>query len=308
MLAEAVNCTHNGTGGSGTLTLTSVTGYPQITDVFGASGTLNVNYTIAEYTDSTLVTLSKYESGFGSIVLSTNVLTRSIPRVSWSSGGSYDATAPAAVSFGNTAANVRVMLTSGHVNTRSVFSRPHDGSTGASLDGWGLFDDKQQWDTNAATITLADGTKYWWPVDYINPRQITQVAVRVTTGQPAKTGRLGIYDQDTSTGLAGNLISEFTSGGQISLASNNTFASVTPTALWVPPGNYWLCFQSDATSATIVTIRPYGNSRIATTASRDFMYFSKTGTYGALPSTGDNTSLTTVTLSGNVRPAAFYKV
>lgn len=307
MLAEAVNCTHNGTGGSGTITLTSVTGYPQVTDVFGTSGTMFVHYTIAEYTDSTLVTLANYESGTGSIVLSTNVLTRTYPRITWVSGGAYDNTTPAALSFGNTAANVRVMLTSGHISTQHVMPRHHDGSTGATTDSWNFFNDKQQWDSSATVFTLVDGTKYWCPITYVHPRPIASVAVRVGTGQAAKDLRMGIYDWDPTTGLPLNLLNEFTSVSQISLVTGSTFASVSKTA-YIQPGNYYLCIQSNSSTATIMTTRAYGNCRAATLgAGRDLIWFSETGTYGALPTTSDQAGLTAVSLSTNNHMGLLFK-
>lgn len=86
------------TGGTGALTLTDVTNRPNFDDVF--AGTTLVEYVIEEEASG------KFESGIGSFVASTKVLTRT-QVLSTYTGGTYDATTPSAVSFGTSGVTVR---------------------------------------------------------------------------------------------------------------------------------------------------------------------------------------------------------
>ena len=298
MYADAVNCTHNGTGGSGTITLASVSGWPQPTDVFGTSGTMFVMYSIAEYTDSTLVTLSKYESGYGSLVLSTNVLTRTTVLKTWTSGGSYARTGASALTFGNTAANVRITLGASVHNVRGgLLKACNDG------DNYTLFNPAQLRDSTIGSVAPVNGTMYYWSFEHVFAGIITTVAIEVATGESGKECRIGVYDVDTADGLPENLITEFTSATQISLTTGSAFASVTMgTPFHLPPGRYWMALQTNATgTGTIRQCTTATHSFMSGSGQRDTVYFTKASTYGALPAAA-LTSLTRVTKSASGGP------
>lgn len=301
MFNDAINATHNGTGGSGTLTLAAVTGWPQPTSWMGTSGTRIVYYEIVEYTDSTLSVLSLYERGVGSLVLSTNVLTRTAIRCTWN-GTTYNDANPTALTFGNTAANVRVLLTSSAVTQAPALP----GINAATGDTYALFNTRQQLDSNGATLNLTTGTKYYIPCEHRFGKPLTTFAVNATSIATTGSVRVGIYDMG-SDGLPANLISEITSGSQFGINTATGLKSVTPaTPLFLPPGFYFAMFQADA-AVQLQTIRHYGQGGAGSSlASRDCVYLTKTGTYGALPTVAD-TGLTMVTLSSGNQLGLYIK-
>lgn len=301
MYADAVRCTHNGTGGSSTLTLAAVTGYPQPSDVWSTSGTKRVHYEICEYTDSTFATLSKYERGIGSLVLSTGVLTRTDVLYTASSG-TVNAANPTALNFGNTAANIQILF-----GASAFTQRPALPAIQAAVGDtqWTPINWRQQADSTASTLALSANTEYWIPIEFIYGKPITSIGVEITTGATGNL-RLSLYDWDTD-GLAGNLLTEFTSGTQIDTSGAAGVHSVTPASkYWAPPGFYWLLLQCNATP----TLRSYpvvGNPGAGIHSARDIVYITKSGTYGAAPSTGSKSSLSQSTRSAGFPPSVVIK-
>lgn len=300
MFADALNFTHNGTGGSGTLTVAARTGFPQPSDVWGTSLTKYVNYNIAEYTDSTFATLSKYERGIGSIDLSTSILTRTSVRASWTSGGSYNCANPTALTFGNTAANIIITFTA----TANAI-RPGIPGNIAQVDTYHYFNSHQQWDSGSAFITMANGTALWSLCEYSSDIPITTVAVNIGTG--AGTGlRVGFYDINPTTGFPKNLISEPTSTTQFNPATSG-FKSVTPaTPLWLPNGWYWVVWLANG-APTLAALTSQGYPGMNSSGSRDYMWFNSAVTYGALPATGPTTWGAALSRSSGNPPWLGYK-
>ena len=298
MFADAIRCTHNGTGGSSTLTLTSVTGYPQPTSVFGTSGTRIVYYEIAEYTDSTFATLNQYERGIGSLVLSTNVLTRSRPDAAWTSS-TYTSTGATALTITNTAANVQILLTASTVTQRPALPAMQSAVLGS---GWAMMNTRQQADSNSATYGVSSGNNYYIPIEFSYGKPITAVAIEVTTAA-AGSARLALYDWGTD-GLPQNLITEFTASTQFNTGSTGV---MSVTGNWfIPPGWYWLLLQFNA-APSIRTYNVGGNSGGGENGQRDLMFYIKSGTYGTLPNPGDKTAASSMTRSGNVQPIVWCK-
>lgn len=307
MFGDAIRCTSS-TGGSSTLTLNSVTGWPQPTDVFGASGTMLVEYQISEYTDSTLSVLSKFESGRGSLVLSTNVLTRSVPKVTWTSGGSYNKITASALTFGSTAANIMIVL-SANARTQMgelpiVQSSSGSGFSGNSL-GMQSFNTRQQMNSNNGTKVLTNGDRIWVP-SQLTGGLITSVGVKVTTLHAGGLLRLGLYDWDTD-GLAGNLLQEFTSATQIDLTATGLRSVTAASKMYPVPGWYWYCLQSNDSTAAITVADVNGASGMGmSTGERENMYYTKSATFGALPATGDKTASSITTKSSGGQPWAGF--
>lgn len=289
MIADAIRCTHNGTGGSGTITLAATTGYPQPSDVWGASGTKLVAYEICEYTDSTFATLSKYESGIGSLVLSTSVLTRTRPDVTWTSGGTYNMVTAAALTFGNTAANFQIMC--GASARTSKMALPSTFSvTSSSSDVWQPFNTRQTYDSSLSTYAVVNGQHDYIPIEFIYGKPITQVAVEVTTATASTNLRMSLYEWDPATGGPGNLIVEFTSAAQIATTATG-FRSVTMgSAVSIPPGFYYIMIQADNSTVALRTCTTHGHTLLSTAGGgRDTVQWGKASTYAAAPATGDTT-------------------
>lgn len=308
MFADGLRCTHNGTGGSGTITLAAANGFPQPTSAFGTSGTELVEYQIAEYTDSTFATLSKMEAGVGSLVLSTNVLTRTSVTKSWTSGGSYNLANPTALSFGNTAANVIITFGGGSATQKGALQSTFNPAAFGS-DVWQPFNTRVTYDSTMSTFTMSTGARLYIPIEYIYAKPITQVAVDLATAVAASTCRMGIYDLDQSTGAPLNLLTEFTSATQINTGTGTGFKSITMgTPFWMPPGFYWLCIQASAAIA-VNRLMHFGQSMLSTAAGggRDILMVDKGASYGALPATGDAVPSNAYTRSGGGQVVGLYK-
>lgn len=305
MYADGLRCTHNGTGGSGTLTLAAANGYPQPTSLSGTSGTQLVEYQIAEYTDSTLTTLSKMESGIGSLVLSTNVLTRTTVLKTWTSGGSYNAANPTALSFGSTAANVIVTFGGGATTQKTALSTTF-AFTGS--DVWQPFNTRTTYDSAVGAYAMTAGTRIYVPFEYIYGKPITQVGIGVSTIVAASTCRIGVYDTDQTSGGPLNLLTEFTSSTQIATTTSTGFKSISlSTPFYLPPGFYWLCIQANA-AISVDRLSLHGHSLLSSGGGqRDILMFDKGATYGALPATADTSAASTYTRSGGGQVMAVFK-
>ncbi len=301
MFADAIRCS-SATGGAATLTLSSVSGYPQITDAFGTSGTKMVSYAIAEYTDSTLTVLSKYEAGDGSLVLSTNVLTRSKIKTSWT-GGAYNKDNPSAVTFGSTAANI--VITIGGTSSSGTIGIPALFTVGGDI--WQLFNTRCTQDSAISTRTFANGDRVWIPIEFRYGCAVTQVGIEITTAAASSFVRMGLYDFSPTDGSPNNLIKEFTSASQIDTSATG-FRSITlATPFYIPQGVYWLCLQGNNSTVISRLYSHMGGSLIGSSGQRDIMFFTKGATYGALPAVGDNTFSTIVTRSAGGQPCGIFK-
>lgn len=299
MYADAIRCTHNGSGGTGTLTLSSVTGWPQPSSVFGTSGTRIVYYEICEYTDATFATLAKYERGVGSLVLSTGVLTRN-PAATWNAT-TYTATGATALSIGSTAANVQILLSANTVTQAPAL--PTVQSTISGATGISPFNTRQTADSSAGTLALTANTNYYIPVQFTFGKPLTGVAVEVTTLIAATNIRISVYDWGTD-GLPQNLVLEFTSSTQVDSSSTGV---KTITGNWfLPPGWYWLMLQSNG-APSIRTYTIHTNTGGGESGNRDIIYYTKGGTYGTIPTTGDKTAASTVTRSSGAPPIIWCK-
>jgi hypothetical protein len=282
-------------------------GFPQPTDVFGTSGSLAMTYQIAEYTDSTLTSLLKEESGVGTVNLATNVLTRSNILKTWSSGGTYNKSNPTALTFGSTAANI-VITFGGGSNTQKAPLTSTFNVTSSNSDVWQPFNTRVTYDSNSAAYAMTAGSRLYIPCEYIYGRPFSQVAVDVTTAVVSSTLRMGVYDLDLTTGGPGNLLTEFTSASQIDTGATGFRAVTMATPFWMPSGFVWLCLQSSG-AISLRRLSHFGHSLCSTLSGggRDLMMFDKSATYGALPSTGDASVSNAYTRSGGGQVVGLFK-
>lgn len=292
MFADALKFTHNGTGGAGNLTVAARTGFPQPSDVFGATLTRQFWYEIAEYSSATLQTLVQYERGLCGMNLSSSLIAR-FPQVTWlASGPTYSQGSPAALTITNTAANV--VITFGN---NANMMKPGYPSIRSGV--FGALNDRQSFDGVAGTITLIAGTKYYFPIELCLGMPITNIEIDVTTNV-AGSLRVGIYDIDTATGVPTNLLTEFTSSNQISLSTIAQATAALPTPWIASNGRYVGCIQGSS-GAAIRAANTYGDAGWGNSGGRDFGYGTKTGAYGTLPTTAD-TGLSYVSKSSGNPP------
>lgn len=247
MRADFIRMTSS-TGGTSTLTCSAQTGYPALSKAF--TGTRLVDYTIAEYTSSAKTQLSKAETGVGSYNTSTEVLTRTKILSTWD-GTTYlpnpgSATAPTALSFGTTSANIDIMIgptaSTGQITIPFVM-----GSVASVASGLGLPPLNQ---TNGTTASFGTGTVFYWPVFIANGTPISKFTIRETTsltgGTP--TVEMAIYEV-ASDGSPGKRLIAF---GTLTPGTANTTYTSAPiaTPVSLAPGWYWAAYLYVANGAT----------------------------------------------------------
>lgn len=288
MFADFIRCTHNGTGGAGTLTLAAISGWPQPTDAFGTSGTRRVGYVLSEWTDSSKSVPLQAERGRGLLNLATNVLTRDEVALTWVAGTGYTSAGASALSFGNTAANIDLELTATAVTQRPAL--PALPTSAGTVDTpYTAANTRVQLDTNAGGQALVNGTRYYQLAEYDYAKPISIIAVNATAVATTGNVRLSVYDVGADG--PGNLIKEFTSAAQIAVNTASGIKSLTlATPFWLAPGRYYFMVQADAAVSLMFGV-PVGNTGMGIHGARDVVYLAKAATYGAAPSTGD-TSLT----------------
>lgn len=251
------------TGGTGNLTLTAAGGLALPSAAMVADST--IEYSIVEYTDSTLSTVSKAESGWGTIS-SGNVLTRSAPRTTWD-GTTYTQAGVTALSFGTS--NVRVYVSPIAEAGATAFPRRLDLSANYGPNGYVI--GANLWtQTDLASVAILANRQYMTPLKLEAGFPLTQIGAEVLTAAAGSTLHVAIASVNPTTGLPGrviaaaNALSSATTGIKMGSIASRMFA----------PGWYWQLFSSSSD----ISLRgcdgflpgPFGfeNSRITRAISR----------------------------------------
>ena len=227
------------TGGTSALTLSDVTGSPNFDDVFGATGARFVECSIVEFTDSTRTQVSKAESGVYSVALSTMVLTRTKINSTWSAGGAYDNTNPSAISFGTTAANIRIYC---GALAESFLSFPFAAPTavGDSLGRYPMFVSGP-----SSTVSPANQTVTYSLAYFSDRQQILNCSARCIGGYTGGTSsvKVAVYEID-SAGMPGKRLIDFGNLGALAASTTLTSADLgTPVTL--APGWYYVAVLAE---------------------------------------------------------------
>jgi hypothetical protein len=237
MLADFIRMTSS-TGGSSTLTCSAQTGYPIVSKVF--TGTRFIQYAINEYTSSAKTQLSKSETGIGSYNTSTEVLTRTLVQSTWD-GTDYrpkfgTATAPAALSFGSTSANIDIIISPDTGAARGVPPAVM-GAIASTSDGYGIA--PLNFTGASSSFTPTSGTIMYFPVElpYAQYSQVAFRQVTATTGG-SPTVDVDVFETNQSDGLPGKLLAAFT---QKAVGGGNTNYQTTALATPVPFGGWVWC-------------------------------------------------------------------
>jgi hypothetical protein len=233
MFAPFVQMT-TATGGTGALTLASLSGWPTYASAFGSSGTRFVAYSVSEYTNSSLNVLSKYESGIGTIDLATLILTRTDIAVTWD-GTTYDTSTPAAVSFGTTAANVLVTCDPGAGLVPDVAPWVVT-SVG---DGLGLIPASN---VTASTQALTANVETYVPFWYAGNPDIAQIGVSVTTAVASTHVKAGLFDMGQD-GLPNTRFYDLNSASPWD--TSTTGSKTVSGTFYIPPGWYYFGLIAD---------------------------------------------------------------
>jgi hypothetical protein len=296
-----VECTHNGTGGTGTLTLVSVTGSPTLISVLGSTGTRWFKGAIHEYTSSAQTVISQTETGIYSINLATGVMTRSKVETTWT-GGVYSCNSPSPINVGATAANVRIICTLLPTSAPEVIPFEYTGSAGFyTADDLGLHSAHAP--TGTGTLALTANQEIWAPFRWTGTREIIQAGIRVNTasGTTGSQVKLSIHDL-LNTGAPGAKIKDLPT--LPTDATGNIAGSVT--GLWLPPGWYWTCILSSSGTAALVKLGVSSISPAGTSNGTAVQYITRTGSFSSgIPDPAPTSGGTPV--NNNQAPMIFLK-
>lgn len=244
MRPEWIWMTHNGTGGTGSLTLVDVAGWPGFEKFAAAGLPRRVEYTILEFTDSTLSVLKQAETGIGNFDPSANLLTRDIVTSTWSGTvmipNQGSASAAAALTIGATAANVRVTCAP---TPNLLPAIPLVGSSVSGSDNAGTLP-LNFTSAGAASLLLTSGQVEIIPILLAHRGPFSQITLNVGGGSGTYSGgtqslTAAIYEIETSDGLPGRKLVDFGAiGGSTPFAVAGNVSN-TPLAQPVPLETGW---------------------------------------------------------------------
>jgi hypothetical protein len=187
-----------GTSGDGAVTCVQQGDYPTTNDAFG-TGSRVIEYVIEDQA------AGKFERGLG--VVANNVLTRTLPRVTWN-GTTYDSTAPSALQFGATPStgDVRIRISATPDSAYRAPAARREDTTGARWSSgsnvyWRTAD-YQVINNGGASGTHATATEYYEAYYNDAPGRLLGFGAQVSTAVGASTFKLGIYEVGTD-GLPG---------------------------------------------------------------------------------------------------------
>jgi len=228
------------TGGTGALTCTAQTGYPAVSDAI--TGARFVNYSIAEYTASAKVQLSKAETGIGSYVASTGVLTRTKILSTWD-GTDYrplygTATAPTALSFGSTSANIDITVSP--IAGTTMPALPFVYGSVASVAS-GLGPTASNFSSAVGSSFLTSGNVYYLPYYLPISLFVASFTFREVTGLTggSPTMDCAVYEI-SSDGTPGKRLVNFTQKTGIGTADTTYTSTALATPIFLPVGWYYV--------------------------------------------------------------------
>lgn len=273
MLAFGIKETTASTG-TGTLTLSSVSGFPRFSDGFPVGAV--VYYSLLDSNGAPL------ESGIGTVGAS-NTLSRDRVLATYS-GGTYNDLTPSAVSLSGT---TTVICTGAASSFQTVYPNINTANTfGGSALQRVVLDTRFNLNSTTSTgLTLVADRLYLVPFYLGFDCIATGITLRIGTGVAAKSLRAGIYQLD-HLGCAADLIGE-TSATACATSGVNWSASFTSGNKKMAPGLHCIGLVSDGAPAigTIgsgLRFGPFGISSGANVISPN-SYAYAAHTFGALP-------------------------
>lgn len=249
--------THAGTGGTGTLTLANLSGWPDPVQALGTSGAWLVPYVINEYSDSTKAVLLQSEKGIGTLTLAASIgsatLARTLVQETWASSA-YNATSATAITVGNTAANVDIIIGQGALD---IDVAPTAHYTGAG-DNKGVFACAFSGAVSNANSVPTSGSAVFVPFTWRWNKVVTRAAIRLQA-QAGSAGtsslNLALFQVGTD-GRPGKRICHFGDLGDMRTTAVGAFLTSADlsTPIRLPPGVYYMGFIG-VYSGTAPTIR-----------------------------------------------------
>lgn len=287
MIAAGIKET-TATTGTGTVTLSSVTGFARFADVFPTG--VPVHYGISDG--------NNWEWGIGTVGASNTLSRDSV--VATLSSGTYDNTSPTALTLSGSA---------------TVFCTQHDASIITPYRGTdltsisnganpNLIPSNCIADTDYPSLALTANQLYLMPFLKLGARPITALGVVVSTVAAGKVAAVGIFAIDPVTGGPGKTLVE-TSGLDVSTATGEIVASVTETRL--PAGWYWQGVVSNGTP-TIRGPTTQLPGPLGMLSSRVRRYMHRSNTYAAFGSDAFTNATGSLTYINNTAsPMVIYQ-
>ena len=224
------------TGGTGALTLAAAGGLALPATAYVAGQAMD--YSIIEYSDATLGTVVRAETGLGNIS-AANVLTRSRVLTTWN-GTTYAQAAPSALSFGTS--HVRVYCSPSAESGPTSFPGIADFSANYGTNGYVLPANCID-DTDWAVPALSANRQHQVPIKIEAGFAITEMGFSCTTAAASSTVNVAIASLNPTTRWPGVILA-FANGLDTS-STGIKMGSITSRIF--APGWYWMLFNSNGT-------------------------------------------------------------
>lgn len=219
-----------GTGGNGAVSLTAIANTPRFSTVFGTQAT-TVRYVIEDTTSK------EFEIGIG--VVSSNVLTRKRPQVTWT-GSVLDDSAPSPLTFGSTPASgdIVVRMSALAEAMAPVIPGYNQTVTSGTNATWRDYPIAHHVKTNmdgTTTDPLTASREYYMLYRLDGPGLLTGIQYDVTGAVASSNVKVALYPCGED-GLPGEKITDF-----VTTSSATTGVKTdTATGSWSPAGPFWL--------------------------------------------------------------------
>lgn len=216
-----------GTGGDGAVTLTQITGRPRFSSAFGTQNT-TCRYTIEDTVNN------HYETGIGHV--SSNVLTRTRPQITWD-GSTWDDSTPSPLAFGSspTSGNIRVRMSAMAETFEGAI--PGHNSVVAGDATWRDYpiSNHMAWDNDGTTATLTANREQYWLYYLSCPGLLNGAQFEVISSSASDSLKWALYSCGHNGMPAAKIVDFVTT----SVASTGVKTD-TATGSWSPAGPVWL--------------------------------------------------------------------
>lgn len=218
-----------GTNGNGAVTMTAIANVPRFSTVFGTQAT-TIRYVIEDTVNK------KFETGIGSV--SSNVLTRTRPQVTWD-GTTYDDSTPSPIQFGSSPAsgNIRIrMAATAEMQSPALMQ----GVNRTINTGDNTKRDFRLSGTKTETSNGTSGTKtanrlYYTAYLLEHSGLLDGISFEITSAVASSSVKWGIFDVGVD-GLPNNRLALFND-----VTTTTTGVKIdNATGTWSPAGPVWL--------------------------------------------------------------------
>lgn len=216
-----------GTSGDGAVTLTAITNVPRFSTVFGTQAT-TVRYVIEDTVNK------KFETGIGSV--SSNVLTRTRPQVTWD-GTTYDDSTPSPIQFGSTPTSGNIKIRMAATAEHQVSAMPGINLTIAGGDpNWQYYRPSAAFPIRNLTGRTLVADREYYQAYLLNHAGLLEGIQFNVTGAVASSNIKSALYSIGSNGFPSLKIVDF---GAIDTTTTGLKTNSTPSG-WTPAGSPWL--------------------------------------------------------------------